>query len=80
MLEKGWGGKQAWRGQGSNRLPGLVTKQQAVEFPQVLASLQSNFFFFFHSMVVYSMNGLSYAFSISWILIISLNTCKGGYT
>ena len=23
---------------GSNRLPGLVTKQQAVEFPQVLTS------------------------------------------
>ena len=28
------------KGEGSNRLPGLVTKiQQAVEFPQVLASL-----------------------------------------
>ena len=27
------------KGGGSNRLPGLVTKQQAVEFPQVLASL-----------------------------------------
>ena len=26
------------RGGGSNRLPALVTKQQAVEFPQVLAS------------------------------------------
>ena len=26
------------KGGGSNRLPGLVTKQQAVEFPQVLAS------------------------------------------
>ena len=25
-------------GGGGNRLPGLVTKQQAVEFPQVLAS------------------------------------------
>ena len=25
------------KGGGSNRLPGLVTKQQAVEFPQVLA-------------------------------------------
>ena len=27
------------KGGGSNRLPGLVTKQQAVEFPQVLTSL-----------------------------------------
>ena len=27
------------KGGGSNRLPGLVTKQQAVEFPQVLASV-----------------------------------------
>ena len=26
------------KGGGSSRLPGLVTKQQAVEFPQVLAS------------------------------------------
>ena len=26
------------KGGGSNRLPGLVTKQQAVEFPQVQAS------------------------------------------
>ena len=26
------------KGGGSNRLPGLVTKQQAVEFPQVLDS------------------------------------------
>ena len=30
MLNKGGGG--------SNRLPALVTKQQAVEFPQVLTS------------------------------------------
>ena len=30
LLNKGGGG--------SNRLPGLVTKQQAVEFPQVLTS------------------------------------------
>ena len=27
------------KGGGRNRLPGLVTKQQAVEFPQVLTSL-----------------------------------------
>ena len=27
------------KGGGSSRLPGLVTKQQAVEFPQVLTSL-----------------------------------------
>ena len=28
-----------WRGRGGgNRLPGLVTEKQAVEFPQVLAS------------------------------------------
>ena len=26
------------KGGGSNRFPGLVTKQQAVEFPQVLTS------------------------------------------
>ena len=26
------------KGGGSNRLPGLVTRQQAVEFPQVLTS------------------------------------------
>ena len=26
------------KGRGSNRLPGLVTKQQAVEFPQVQTS------------------------------------------
>ena len=26
------------KGGGSNRIPGLVTKQQAVEFPQVLTS------------------------------------------
>ena len=30
------------KGGGSNRLPGLVTKQQAVEFPQVQTSI-SNF-------------------------------------
>ena len=29
------------KGGGSNRLPGLVTKQQAVEFPQVLANINS---------------------------------------
>ena len=29
-------------GGGGNRLPGLVTKQQAVEFPQVLTSLHNN--------------------------------------
>ena len=32
MCSEGGGG-----GGGSNRLPGLVTEQQAVEFPQVLA-------------------------------------------
>ena len=34
------GGQQAcsMKEGGSNRLPGLVTKQQAVEFPQVLTS------------------------------------------
>ena len=38
MLSKlGGGGKGLLNeGGGSNRLPGLVTKQQAVEFPQVL--------------------------------------------
>ena len=29
------------KGGGSNRLPGLVTEQQAVEFPQVLTSIYS---------------------------------------
>ena len=29
-------------GGGGNRLPGLVTKQQAVEFPQVQTSLYNN--------------------------------------
>ena len=31
-----------WRGGGGNRLPGIVTKQQAVEFPQVQTSLHNN--------------------------------------
>ena len=37
---KGGGGATGLliKGGGSNRLPGLVTKQQAVKFPQVLAS------------------------------------------
>ena len=30
------------KGGGSSRLPGLVTKQQAVEFPQVQTSLHNN--------------------------------------
>ena len=34
----GGGGNRLNKGGGSNRLPGLVTKQQAVEFPQVLTS------------------------------------------
>ena len=40
MLSKlGGGGKGLLnKGGGSNRFPGLVTKQQAVEFPQVLTS------------------------------------------
>ena len=41
-LEGGGGGGGATgllnKGGGSSRLPGLVTKQQAVEFPQVLTS------------------------------------------
>ena len=32
------------KGGGSNRLPGLVAKQQAVEFPQVQTSLHNNVF------------------------------------
>ena len=38
------------KGGGSNRLPGLVTKQQAVEFPQVYSAtgLKSTFFGFLH--------------------------------
>ena len=44
MLEGGGGGGGGGatgllnKGGGSNRLPGLVTKQQAVEFPHVLTS------------------------------------------
>ena len=42
VLEEGGGGGGATgllnKGGGSNRLPGLVTKQQAVEFPQVQTS------------------------------------------
>ena len=40
VLEGGGGGATGLlnKGGGSNRLPGLVTKQQAVEFPQVQAS------------------------------------------
>ena len=34
----GGGGNRLAKWRGSNRLPGLVTKQQAVEFPQVLTS------------------------------------------
>ena len=42
VLEEGGGGGGGgatgllYKGGGSNRLPGLVTKQQAVKFPQVL--------------------------------------------
>ena len=32
------------KGGGSNRLPGLVTNQQAVEFPQVQASYYNSYF------------------------------------
>ena len=38
MLEGGGATGLLTKGGGSNRLPGLVTKKQAVEFPQVLAS------------------------------------------
>ena len=42
VLEGGGGNRLAkWRG--SNRLPGLLTKQQAVEFPQVLTSCYNLF-------------------------------------
>ena len=37
VFEVGGGGGFLNKGGGSNRLPGLVTKQQAVEFSQVLA-------------------------------------------
>ena len=36
--EGGGGGNRLKEG-GSNRLPGLLTKQQAVKFPQVLTSI-----------------------------------------
>ena len=39
MLEGGGATGLLNKGGGSNRLPALVTKQQAVEFPQVLTSL-----------------------------------------
>ena len=43
VVLKGGGGGGATgllnKGGGSNRLPALVTKQQAVEFPQVLPSI-----------------------------------------
>ena len=38
MLEGGGATGLLIKEGGSNRLPGLVTKQQAVEFPQVLTS------------------------------------------
>ena len=38
MCWRGGGGNRLAKGGGSNRLSGLVTKQQAVEFPQVLTS------------------------------------------
>ena len=38
VLEGGGGNRLAKLRWGSNRLPGLVTKSQAVEFPQVLTS------------------------------------------
>ena len=46
VLEGGGGGATGLlnKGGGSNRLPGLVTKQQAVEFPQVLTSIVILFF------------------------------------
>ena len=53
VLEGGGGGggggnRLAKLRKGSNRLPGLVTKQQAVEFPQVLTSYIWFAFFSFH--------------------------------
>ena len=46
VLEGGGGGGGATgllnKGGGSNRLPALVTKPQAVEFPQVLTSYYNN--------------------------------------
>ena len=39
VVLEGGGGVGLLRG--SNRLPGLVTKQQAVEFPQVLTSIHN---------------------------------------
>ena len=41
MLEGGGATGLLNKGGGSNRLPGLVTKQQAVEFPQVLTGTHS---------------------------------------
>ena len=38
----GGGGNRLAKWRGSNKLPGLVTKQQAMEFPQVLTSQVNN--------------------------------------
>ena len=51
MLEEGGGGGATGllnKGGGSNRLPGLVTKQQAVEFPQVYWLVNNYCFFMLH--------------------------------
>ena len=61
MLEGGGGGGATGllnKGGGSNRLPGLVTKQQAVEFPQVLTSRPCNNAQIWHDydVVVYFVN------------------------
>ena len=59
VFEGGGGGGGATgllnKGGGSNRLPGLVTKQQAVEFPQVLAIV------YIYSVTLIGQSGLSYS-------------------
>ena len=47
------------KGGGSNRLPGLVTKQQVVEFPQVLTSNNECVFTVQHLLGVPPVKGLA---------------------
>ena len=61
-----------WRGEGGggNRLPGLVTKQQAVEFPQVLASY---YYFLLH---LYSRNHI-YHMQVVWVVVFTSTVLLG---
>ena len=57
MLEGGGGATGLLnKGGGSNRLPGLVAKQQAVEFPQVQASIYNLYYYRNMSCWTFSLN------------------------